>query len=183
MRLADRTVCPSQRRTKFAPWIFSVTTHETRLKARPFKHLEPTEDQRGAKTQFDVKGAGASKDPSVKSVGITGQMTGSRADIIIGDDIEIPNNSSTQGQREKLSEHIKEFEAIIKPGGEIIFLGTPQTEHSVYNLLTDRGYDIRMWPARYPKDTKAYGERLAPKIRVTLEEHPEFAWATRYLAR
>jgi hypothetical protein len=40
----------------------------------------------------------------VKSVGITGQLTGSRASLIIADDIEVPKNSLTHTQREKLSE-------------------------------------------------------------------------------
>ena len=41
--------------------------------------------------------------PSVKSVGITGQLTGSRADLMILDDIEVPGNSLTELMREKAS--------------------------------------------------------------------------------
>ena len=80
-------------------------------------HLIPDDDQRQSKISFDVKPAAASHAPSVKSVGITGQLAGSRADIIIADDIEVPNNSMTQGQRDKLSEAVKEFDAILKPNG------------------------------------------------------------------
>lgn len=135
------------------------------------KHLSPRGDQRSAKVQFDVGLARESKDPSLRSLGVTSQLTGSRADIIIPDDIEVPNNSSTQQMREKLSEQVKEFDAILKPGGEITFLGTPQCEQSIYNLLQQRGYETRIWPARFPdeKQLAAYGDRLAPMIRNQLE--------------
>lgn len=124
--------------------------------------------QRASKIAFDVGPANASHAPSVKSAGIYGQITGSRADIIIADDVEIPNNSYTQMMRDKLSEAVKEFDAIIKPEGdtEITYLGTPQVEMSLYNILRDRGYSTRIWPARVPDNSKRliYGERLAPYI-------------------
>ena len=129
-------------------------------------HLKPREGQRMSKISFDVAPAQASHAPSVKSLGITGQLTGSRADLIIADDVESANNSMTQMMRDKLAETIKEFEAIIKPGGRIVFLGTPQTEMSIYNLLDERGYKTRIWPARYPDDRlkTAMGYKLAPKV-------------------
>jgi len=129
-------------------------------------HLKPRDGQRMSKISFDVGTAQASHAPSVKSMGITGQLTGSRADIIIADDIESANNSQTQLMRDKLSETVKEFESIVKPGGRILFLGTPQTEMSVYNQLDERGYKTRIWCARYPDDKQkvAYSHRLAPII-------------------
>ena len=93
-------------------------------------HLIPKDGQRNSKLAFDVAPAKASHAPSVKSVGITGQLAGSRADVIVADDIEIPNNSATQMMRDKLGEAVKEFDAVLKPGGKIIYLGTPQTELS-----------------------------------------------------
>jgi hypothetical protein len=35
---------------------------------------------------------------------------------------------------------------------------------SVYNLLPERGYEIRVWPARVPKDPLKYNGQLAPYI-------------------
>src|SRR5690606_10801496 len=88
---------------------------------------DPSKNQRDSNIAFDVGPATPSGSPSVKSVGITGQLTGSRADIIIGDDIEIPSNSATPDLRNKLSELVKEFAAVLSPNGKIIYLGTPQT--------------------------------------------------------
>jgi hypothetical protein len=146
---------------------FSTFTQRLILELPMCRHLIATSEQRWSKIAFDVRPALASGSPSVKSVGITGQLTGSRADIIIADDIEVPNNSMTQMMREKLSEAVKEFDAVLKPEGKILYLGTPQCEMSLYNTLTERGYELRIWPARYPsveEAEKAYGSRLAPAL-------------------
>jgi len=146
---------------------FSTFTQRLILELPICQHLIATSEQRWSKIAFDVRPALASGSPSVKSVGITGQLTGSRADIIIADDIEVPNNSMTQMMREKLSEAVKEFDAVLKPEGKILYLGTPQCEMSLYNTLTERGYKMRVWTARYPTiddAEKAYGDRLAPTL-------------------
>jgi hypothetical protein len=131
-----------------------------------FQHLTPRENQRNSSIAFDVAPAPPSHAPSVKSLGITGQLTGSRADWVILDDVEVSNNSATSTMREQLQERIREVDAIIKPGGRVIFLGTPQTEESIYHILNERGYECRIWPALYPPeaDIPSYGNRLAPSI-------------------
>ena len=152
---------------------FSTFTQRLILELPMCQHLIATSEQRWSKIAFDVRPALASGSPSVKSVGITGQLTGSRADIIIADDIEVPNNSMTQMMREKLGEAVKEFDAVLKPEGKILYLGTPQCEMSLYNTLTERGYSMRVWTARYPSieyAEKAYGERLAPMMWKSMRE-------------
>lgn len=144
------------------------------------QHLAPQSHQRQSKIAFDVGPARPDHSPSVKSVGIFGQLTGSRADVIIADDVEVPNNSETQGMRDKLAERVKEFDAVIKPGAHtrIGYLGTPQCEDSLYNQLPSRGYEVRIWPSRYPNDEavkRIYGLTLAPKLVATLETNPELA--------
>ena len=92
--------------------------------------------------------------------------------------VEIPKNSATQAQRDKLSEAVKEFDAILKPGGQIIYLGTPQTESSLYNTLQDRGYKARVWPVRYPPLEECedhYQDTLAPFIYDKLKANPALA--------
>jgi len=127
--------------------------------------LIPEPGMRDSKVAFDVGGSIASHAPSVTSKGITSQLTGGRATRIIADDVEVPNNSGTQDAREKLLSSVSEFEAIIVPGGRVTFLGTPQTEESIYNTLRDRGYNCRIWPARFPPDTGKYKGCLSPLIQ------------------
>lgn len=149
------------------------------IKTMPFlEHLIPCPDKGNRDTQnlFDVAPAVPDISPSVKSVGITGQITGSRADLLISDDVEVPKNSATQQQREKLAEAVKEYDSIIKPKGQIIYLGTPQCEMSLYNELQKRGYDCIIYPVTYPTDQKIrdeYGSRLAPFVAQPYDDNPE----------
>lgn len=138
------------------------------------QHLKPRDDQRNSKIAFDVGPASASQAPSVVSKGITSQITGSRADLIIADDVESLNNSATFLMREKLQSAVAEFEAVLKPGGEVIYLGTPQTEQSIYHGLHEKGYDTRIWPARYPdaRLKTAFGVKLAPMLLDGIEGDP-----------
>lgn len=149
----------------------------------PFlQYLLPTREQRDTQNIFDVSPATPDISPSVKSVGITGQITGTRADLLVADDVEIPNNSGTQVQRDKLNESVREFDAILKPGGQIVYLGTPQNEMSLYNELQKRGYVILVYPIIYPETvdernqykTDEYGDTLAPFIAKVFDENPMF---------
>lgn len=146
----------------------------------PFlQYLYPTPDQRQSRVAFDVSPAKNSQSPSVKSVGITGQLTGSRASLIIADDVEVRNNSMTEDMREKLLKAVGEFEAILMPipTAQIIFLGTPQTYESIYNKLRHtRNYNRCIIPARYPEVSSIYdvytGD-LHPAITRQLEIKPD----------
>ena len=146
---------------------FSTFTQRLIHELPILEHLKPRDDQRSSKVSFDVGPARASHAPSCKSMGITSQLTGSRADLIIADDVESANNSQTQLMRDRLSETIKEFDSIIKPEvGRVIFLGTPQTELSIYNQLEERGFKTQIWPARFPENKALlnYGKKLAKSI-------------------
>ena len=136
-------------------------------------HLTAGPNQRDSNIAFDVGPARASHAPSVKSIGITGQLSGSRSSIIVADDVETPSNSQTQMMRDKLSETIKELDAVLTPNGRVIFLGTPQSEMSLYQILPERGYEIRCWPARYPEESKieSYQGRLSPIISDYIGKH------------
>ena len=130
------------------------------------KHLQPKgDDSRWSRISFDVA-CSPHQAPSVKSVGITGQLTGSRADLMILDDIEVPGNSMTEFMREKLLQLCTEAESILTPkqDSRIMFLGTPQTTFTVYRKLAERSYKPFVWPARYPRKVSQYEGLLAPQL-------------------
>ncbi len=139
------------------------------------RHGDVDFELRNSKEKFDVAPAPISQAPSVKAVGVFGQVTGSRADLIVADDIETADNSLTVDMRAKLSEIVKEFDNIAKPEySEIIFLGTPQCEDTMYASLPDRGYTIRIWPAQYPlrEHMTFYGDRLSASLQKKMQEDP-----------
>ncbi len=118
------------------------------------QHMIPDSDeQRWSRVSFDVANARPAQSPSVKSVGITGQMTGGRANDIIFDDVEVPGNSATDLMREKLLQLVTEGESVLIPQDDstITYLGTPQTVFTIYKTLQERNYVPMVWPARYPK--------------------------------
>jgi len=138
-------------------------------------HLQPkSDDARWSRISFDVQ-CSPHQAPSVKSVGITGQLTGSRADLMILDDIEVPGNSMTELMREKLLQLCTEAESILTPkkDSRICYLGTPQTSFTVYNKLAERSYKPFVWPARYPRKVSQYEGLLAPQIVGDMDDGAE----------
>jgi hypothetical protein len=136
-------------------------------------HLRPKSDEaRWSRISFDVN-CSPHQAPSVKSVGITGQLTGSRADLMILDDIEVPGNSMTEMMREKLLQLCTEAESILTPkkDSRIMYLGTPQTTFTIYRKLAERNYRPFVWPARYPRKDKLsqYEALLAPQVLEDIE--------------
>ena len=138
-------------------------------------HLRPkSDDSRWSRISFDVS-CSPHQAPSVKSVGITGQLTGSRADVMILDDVEVPGNSMTEFMREKLLQLCTEVESILTPkkDSRIMFLGTPQTTFTVYRKLAERSYKPFVWPARYPRKVTQYEGLLAPQLVEDIDNGAE----------
>jgi hypothetical protein len=141
-------------------------------------HLRPkSDDARWSRISFDVA-CSPHQAPSVKSVGITGQLTGSRADLMILDDIEVPGNSMSEMMRERLLQLCTEAESILTPkkDSRIMYLGTPQTTFTIYRKLAERNYKPFVWPARYPRKLSNYEGLLAPQVQEDIEGGIE-AWS------
>jgi hypothetical protein len=111
------------------------------------------------------------QDKSCFARGITSQITGSHADYVIGDDIEIEGNCETANARSKLLNKVAEFEQIRNVGGKVIFLGTPQIRDSIYNQLKE-GYPVTKFPAVVPnKNNPSECEDINPWVwELGLEE-------------
>lgn len=124
---------------------------------------------------FDVHYAlkGLDRSPSIACAGITSNLPGRRADLLIPDDIESNKNGLTVTQRSLLLHLSKEFSSICTHG-DILYLGTPQSKDSIYNTLQGRGFGIRIWPGRYPTEDELekYGDRLAPYIAERIQQNP-----------
>lgn len=127
-------------------------------------------------SKFDVHWAlkGINQSPSVTCLGITASLVGRRADLLISDDVETITNGMTPAQRDKLDRLTQEYTAIVTHG-KIVYLGTPQTKDSIYNRLPAKGYEIKIFPARYPtkQDIEKYGDKLADYIVEDIKKHGE----------
>lgn len=131
-------------------------------------------DRTGADA-FDVHYVlkGIDQSPSVACIGITGNLQGRRADLLIPDDIESTKNGLTVGQRQNLLLLTREFSSI-NTHGDILYLGTPQTKDSIYNTLPGRGFQVQIWPGRFPnpEERERYADLLAPYVADRLDADP-----------
>jgi hypothetical protein len=146
--------------------------------------LQPKKHQRQSVLAFDVGPAiiGGDGAPSVRACGITSpSLTGKRATMIIPDDIETLSNSITPLKQERLWATTTEFTSILMPDAgqplprQISYRGTPHLETSMYwRLVRERGYKMRMWPARYPKPETfdVYDGCLDPLMVEEVETNP-----------
>lgn len=116
---------------------------------------------------------GIEKSPSVACIGISANLQGKRADLLIPDDIETTKNGLTATQRGQLLLLSRDFSSICTHG-DIMYLGTPQTKDSVYNTLPGRGFCVRIWPGRFPtqEELEKYGDRLAPFLSDRIAADP-----------
>ncbi len=130
---------------------------------------------RSSVEHFDVHYTlkGVDKSPSVKCLGITANLQGNRADLILADDVESKKNSQTATMRAQLMELTLDFTSICSTG-RIIWLGTPQSQESIYASLPGRGVVVRVWPGRYPTPDQLenYGNELAPLLARRLAADP-----------
>ena len=129
--------------------------------------------------QFDVRGAGPGRDASFVARPVFGGWTGRHPDLIIPDDCEIPENSLTELKRKRLMAKLLECESLVLDNGMIMYMGTPQTEDSIYMKLHDQGYNIRRWPAELPDPSDArQAHNVSPVLLARAEAegpgHPSY---------
>ena len=96
--------------------------------------LKPPNADQWAGERFTVLRNLELRDPSMMARGIDANITGSRADMFICDDVEVPNTCDTAEKRRALREILSELEFILSPGGSILYVGTP---HSWFTLYAD----------------------------------------------
>jgi len=101
--------------------------------------LLPEERESWAMDRFTVARETVLRDPSMLAQGLSGNITGARADLIICDDVEVPNTSDTPARRAELRERLTETEFVLTPEGTILYVGTPHCADSLYRPATEGG--------------------------------------------
>lgn len=96
------------------------------------QHLVPQQADQWAGERFTVERRLELRDPSMLARGMDANITGSRADVIICDDVEVPKTSGTADKRERLREKLDELNFIVVPGGSIVYIGTPHNWYTIY---------------------------------------------------
>lgn len=128
-----------------------------------------------AADRFTVARDAVLRDPSMLAQGITGNVTGARADLIICDDVEVAGNCDTPAKRAELRERLAECEFILVPGGTLLFVGTPHTAETIYAPATAegaflRGYRRLVLPLLDANGDSAWPERFTPSGIAALRD-------------
>ena len=156
------------------------------------KHLRPQRVEQWGAGQFTVNRPGELRDPSMLARGIGANITGSRADLVICDDVEVPNTSDTALKRADLRARLSEIDYILVPGGTQLYAGTP---HSYYTIYADTvrpeageeapfldGFDRLELPVQDPAGNSLWPERFdAEHITALRRRHGPNKFASQML--
>jgi hypothetical protein len=136
--------------------------------------LIPSSPDQWASDRFTVERDSELRDPTMLARGLYGNLTGTRADIIICDDVEVPNTADTAEKRAMLRARLQELAYIQVPGGMTLYAGTPHTFDTIYETTTRqdvaghtpflKGYKalkipvvnktgVSVWPERFSEET------------------------------
>jgi hypothetical protein len=96
------------------------------------RDLKPVPKEQWASDQFTVRRNAELRDPSMLAKGMSSNITGLRADIVICDDVEVPNTCDTKKKRIDLRARLREVEYVLVPGGLQLLIGTPHNYYSIY---------------------------------------------------
>lgn len=103
-------------------------------------------DREVAVERFSVEGAEDARNPSVAAHGILSNVTSSRANEVVFDDVEVPKNIRSPESRGLLRNRISESTHILLPNGMKLYIGTPHAHNSIYDEQVAQGADVMKIP-------------------------------------
>lgn len=135
------------------------------------------------------------RDATISIAGLTTNTTGWHADVILCDDIVVPENAYTEDGRESVAKKSSQFTSIRNTGGFTLAAGTRYHPNDIYatwkqqvvSIYTDEGEEIRqdpvwdikeykveeegffLWPRTVRPDGKAFGFDIHTLARISAE--------------
>lgn len=82
------------------------------------------------------------RDATVATAGLTTNTTGWHADVIIADDLVVPENAYTADGRESVSKKASQFTSIRNAGGFTMACGTRYHPSDVYSVWKEQEYEV-----------------------------------------
>lgn len=144
----------------------------------------------------------AIRDATIVTAGLTTNTTGWHADVIIADDLVVPENAYTEDGRESVVKKASQFTSIRNAGGFTMACGTRYHPTDIYYTWANQRYedfdddgvkigeepvweikeyavevdDVYIWPRAIREDGKAFGfdRRVLARIRAEYEDRVQF---------
>lgn len=131
------------------------------------------------------------RDATIATAGITTNTTGWHADVVVGDDLVVPDNAYTEGGRDSVSKAVSQFTSIRNAGGFTLACGTRyhpadiygQWKHTVYEDYDSKGEFLGKLPVWEIREFVVENEGTFVWPRVVREDGKFFGFDIRVLAR
>lgn len=78
------------------------------------------------------------RDPTVRATGLSGTTTGLHCDVLIADDVVVPENAYTAESRRKTAAAMSQFASILNPGGVTKACGTRYHSQDQYHIWKEQ---------------------------------------------
>lgn len=142
------------------------------------------------------------RDATVATAGLTTNTTGWHSDIIVADDLVVPDNAYTETGRETVVKASSQFTSIRNPGGFTMAAGTRYFPTDIYHTWFNQAYDVYddegvvtdkqpvwefieyavetdgvfLWPRAIREDGKAFGfdRKVLSRINAEYEDKVQF---------
>lgn len=143
------------------------------------------------------------RDATIATAGLTTNTTGWHADVIVADDLVVPENAYTEDGRESVSKKASQFTSIRNAGGFTMACGTRYHPVDIYDTWKKQAYEvfnddfevidkapvwevkeyvvetdgIFIWPRTVrPEDNKAFGfdPRVLSRIKAEYSDQTQF---------
>lgn len=128
------------------------------------RHLKPAQKDQWASDRFTVVRKKELRDPSVLARGIGANITGSRADVVICDDVEVPKTCDSPSKRMDLKEKLTELDFVLVPNGMMLYVGTPHTKQTIYDNSENgflSGFSLMKLPVLDKNGKSVWEERFS----------------------
>ena len=123
--------------------------------------MKPHRLEEWASDRFTIRRPQIGRDPSMLAHGLSANMTGCRADIILCDDVEVPKTCNNSAKRQDLRTKLSELDYILTPGGMLLYIGTPHAEETIYT--PKENWHILKIPLLNKQGQSAWPERFTPQ--------------------
>lgn len=111
------------------------------------------------------------RDPSIKAAGLTTNITGFHADLVVLDDVVVPNNAYTVEGRQKVAALYSQLASIENPGAKEWVVGTRYHPKDLYGTL------LEMVEEEYDEDGELVrSEPVYEQFIKVVEIDGEFLW-------
>lgn len=142
------------------------------------------------------------RDATISTAGLTTNTTGWHADVVVADDLVVPENAYTEDGRESVSKKASQFTSIRNAGGFTMACGTRYHPVDIYDVWRKQAYDdydddgflidtlpvwevkeyvvekdgLYIWPRVVRKDGKAFGfdRRVLARIKAEYSDRVQF---------